>query len=172
MVSQSPTVDGALLEIVDSDIVHCACHGISAPASPLESRLALMNATRDGVENLTVRELIESTSKAHCRKLAYLSACSSARISSETFLNEGIDIASAFQLAGFQHVIETLWEADDDTSKQVSVEFYKTLLAMENPLGDAGIPTALHQAVKNKLLTDTRLVNAPLLWVPFVHFGC
>jgi len=45
--------------------------------------------------------------------LAYLAACSTADIRSHHFLDEGIQIGNTFQLAGFPHVIATMWPAAD-----------------------------------------------------------
>jgi len=42
--------------------------------------------------------------------LAYLSACSTA-VTGPELADESVHIVSAFQLAGYQHVIGTLWPA-------------------------------------------------------------
>lgn len=47
--------------------------------------------------------------------LAYLSACGTGEIKDQKFFDENIHLISACQLAGFRHVIGTLWEVDDET---------------------------------------------------------
>jgi CHAT domain-containing protein len=39
-------------------------------------------------------------------------------------LDESIHLASAFQLAGFPHVIATLWQTGDSAAVQVAEDFY------------------------------------------------
>ena len=89
-------------------IAHFACHGYTDPADPSQSRLLLHDHRRDP---LTVAALAPlALDHAH---LAYLSACSTARATDTRLLDEAIHLATAFQLAGFPHVIGTLWEIND-----------------------------------------------------------
>ncbi|KAF8465975.1 CHAT domain-containing protein [Kalaharituber pfeilii] len=151
--SIAPTIHTAKSKIADSDIIHFACHGISAPRSPMDSHLLVMNESGNDVDRLTVRDILRSR-HLHSAKLAYLSACSSAHISSRKLLDEGIHMASALQLAGFQHVIGTLWETDDEMSNNIALGFYKALFSREDPLKDSNIAKALHEAVKAELMEN------------------
>jgi CHAT domain-containing protein len=45
----------------------------------------------------------------HRAQLAFLSACQTARNPARDLLDEAIHLASAFQLAGYPHVVGTLW---------------------------------------------------------------
>lgn len=36
-------------------------------------------------------------------------------------------IASGFQLAGFSHVLATLWPSESDVCKEVTIDFYRSL---------------------------------------------
>ncbi|WP_442911102.1 CHAT domain-containing protein [Kitasatospora sp. NBC_01266] len=77
-------------------------------------------------------------------------------------------MTSAFQLAGFRHVIGTLWEIDDAVAEQVARSFYDML---GNGSGDLAIPQsaeALHRTVR--MLRD-RYRAAPSLWAAYVHSG-
>lgn len=42
-------------------------------------------------------------------------------------MSESIHIASVFVVAGFSHVLATLWESDDYACRQVAWEFYSHL---------------------------------------------
>ncbi|KAI6524645.1 hypothetical protein MCOR05_009692, partial [Pyricularia oryzae] len=103
-------------------------------------------------------------------------------------VDESIHLANAFQLAGFRHVIGTLWSVDDKLCVDIARLFYEFL--MEN-MEDESVSRALHQATRT--LRDRRVDAADVgsgtrhaqidaiasdesdrelpLWVPYVHFG-
>ena len=95
-----------LQQVKSSDIVHFACHGFSDPSDPSRSCLYLQDS------KLFVQDLVSLKCKS--AQLAYLSACRAAVNRSETLLDEGIHLAGTFQLAGFTHVIGSLWELSDE----------------------------------------------------------
>jgi CHAT domain-containing protein len=74
--------------------------------------------------------------------LAYLSACSTAR-GSLRLLDESIHLISAFQLAGFSHVVGTLWPIADDIAARVADETYREISAHPDQ-----VAPALHWAVR------------------------
>ncbi|KAK3689124.1 CHAT domain-containing protein, partial [Podospora appendiculata] len=102
--------------------------------------------------------------------LAFLSACSTAEVAVSALASEGIHLASAFQLAGFPHVVGSLWPVDDDVCVDVAGKFYRELLVSEgaNAGNDGRVARALREAVVGvrKEHPDT-----PGLWAPFAHFG-
>ncbi|KAK2037009.1 hypothetical protein LZ31DRAFT_580326 [Colletotrichum somersetense] len=61
-----------------------------------------------------VESLLERNGSASEQFLAYLSACGTGRIQDKDSTDESIHLTSAFQLAGFRHVVGTLWEVDDE----------------------------------------------------------
>jgi CHAT domain-containing protein len=84
-----------LSRLANARWAHFSCHGIPEP-DPAESHLLLTDGP------LPVRFIADlELPNAY---LAYLSACTSA-YGGTSLLDESIHIASAFQLAGFQHVI-------------------------------------------------------------------
>ena len=89
---------------------------------PSRSRLLLHDHVRDP---LTVAAL--ASLDLDQARLAYLSACTTARMSGTRLLDEAIHLASAFQLAGFPRVIGTLWEIDDNTAIAIADTFYAGL---------------------------------------------
>lgn len=60
---------------------------------------------------LTVADLI-SLKLSQCR-LAFLSACHTVDNQADNLLDEGLRLGGACQLAGFPHVIGTLWQVQD-----------------------------------------------------------
>jgi len=89
-------------------IAHLACHGDTNPTDPSQSLLLLHDHDTDP---LTIGALAPiQLDKA---RLAYLSACSTAFNPSVELIDKVIHLTSAFQLAGYPHVIGTFWEIDD-----------------------------------------------------------
>jgi CHAT domain-containing protein len=118
---------------------------------------------------LTVKEL--STLDFGKARIAYLSACSTAENAREKLSDESIHLASAFQLAGFSHVIATLWEAKDRGAVPLAGFFYKHLIMeLVTFKGDHdAVAHALHRALC-EVRQDKKTRN-PLYWAPFVHIG-
>ncbi|KAK6514397.1 hypothetical protein TWF506_008792 [Arthrobotrys conoides] len=170
--------EDVLHRLENSSIIHFACHGVSIdfepssepPRSPSDSYLLLRSQKGDlGSEKLTIDDLAKVR---HPRAwLAYLSACSTAKISADRLVDETIHIANAFQLAGFPHVVGTLWEADNECAMMVSKTFYENLLgsASDGPRHN-NIGRALHQAIR-RLMQDNWFKDDYLAWVPFIHVG-
>lgn len=102
-------------------------------------------------------------------QLAYLSACSTADNASADLADESIHIASGFQLAGFSHVLGTLWESNDAGCRQVAVDFYRELFnGKAHGEGHAAVSIAFNLAVKK---LRKRSLRQPILWASFIHTG-
>lgn len=78
--------------------------------------------------------------------LAYLSACSTTANSADSLIDEAIHLTSAFQLAGFRHVIGTLWEVADQHSVSIAKTVYETL--RDEGLIDWGVAWSLHSSAR------------------------
>lgn len=74
---------------------------------------------------LQVGGLLDLNLKDQPPFLAYLSACGTGRIQQEQFMDESVHLISAFQLAGFQHVIGTLWEVNDKVCVDIAKVVYE-----------------------------------------------
>ncbi|KAI9897347.1 hypothetical protein N3K66_007203 [Trichothecium roseum] len=105
-------------------IFHFAGHGELDPADASRSKLLLDDWERDA---LTVGDLRDSRLQEHPPFLAYLSACSTGANKATNLLDECIHLANAFQLAGFRHVIGTLWKVSDRHCVNVARTVYQTL---------------------------------------------
>jgi tetratricopeptide (TPR) repeat protein len=184
----SATPAEVLRELPLANMVHFACHAMSDPVDLANSHLLLhspaptqatMATTTTGPGKLTVSRI--SAAHASAAELAYLSACSAAESRKATLADESIHIASAFQLAGFRHVVGTLWQTKDECCREVAEEFYRRLFAMlesqqpahKNREGEGTQPSmpaaeALHDAV---LKVRAENPGKVLAWASFVHFG-
>lgn len=81
----------------------------------------------------------------------------------------GIHIASGFQLAGFSHVLATLWESNDAACRQVAREFYRGLFGSGAGAGEHRVVGAAFQHAVRKLGDEN--VEQPIRWASFRHSG-
>ncbi|MEW1723520.1 CHAT domain-containing protein [Streptomyces sp. NPDC093109] len=138
--------------------VHFACHGMHDPDDPAHSHLVL----HDGP--LSVSAIAEQDLSG--AELAFLSACHTARGTS-ALADEAIHLAAAFQLAGFQHVVGTLWRLADGPAPDITREFYHALETSGQGTGYSA--RALHNAVQRLRQDPTHASR--LNWACYVHMG-
>lgn len=134
--------------------VHIACHATTDVADPSANRLALTGGYLSVVDVGRMR-----VPDAY---FAYLSACGTAR-GGDVLSDEVIHIASAFQLAGYPHVIGTLWPIVDDVAARIATDLYADLAPAADPA------RLLHTAVRR--IRDEYAGNSPLLWSSHLHTG-
>ncbi|MFI9785991.1 CHAT domain-containing protein [Kitasatospora sp. NPDC051984] len=158
----APTRAAVLAALPDYPIVHFACHGYSDPGDPSNSQLLLQDHAD---APLTVGSLAPVNLER--AELAYLSACHTATVNSEGLLDEAIHLTSTFQLAGYPHVIGTLWAVNDDLSADVADHFYAALLDDTGPPAPGRAAYALHQAVRAARAAQP----APSRWAAYLHAG-
>ncbi|MFE9481264.1 CHAT domain-containing protein [Streptomyces spororaveus] len=160
---QIPTKTAVFTHLADITIAHFACHGESHPTDPSQSGLLLHDWQQDP---LTVASLTP-VNLDHAR-LAYLSACSTALTQNPQLLDESIHLTTAFQLAGFPHVIGTLWEINDEYSADITDAFYTRLTDSEKNVDTDRAAHALHETIRS--LRD-QLPLTPSLWAAHLHAG-
>ncbi|KAK2051308.1 hypothetical protein LY76DRAFT_528824, partial [Colletotrichum caudatum] len=114
------------------------------------------------------------------------------RVQDKDSTDESIHLTSAFQLAGFRHVIGTLWEVDDELCVEMARLTYEFLGT--NGVSDESVSMGLHYATKTlrdrwvtrqtgiettdsnreekrDLVLHVDAKQERPLWVPYVHFG-
>ncbi|KAH7129707.1 CHAT domain-containing protein, partial [Dactylonectria estremocensis] len=124
-------------------IFHFAGQGRTDPNDPLQSCLLL----EDWESNpLTAGDLRDHRLQEKPPFLGYLSACSTGANEAERLADEGIHLVSAFQLAGFRHVVGTLWEVSDKHCVDVARVLYETM--RDDGMMDVAVCRVLHQAVQ------------------------
>lgn len=141
--------------IRSSQSVHFACHAVTDQKNPAESHLRLGTD-----ERLTVRQVSAVTNRDAF--LAYLSACSTAH-DEVRLVDEALHISAAFNVAGFPHVVGTLWPIPDESGPMVAPQFYRRLLDDR-----ANVSGALASALAE---VRDRYPDTPILWAPYVHVG-
>jgi hypothetical protein len=158
-----PTRANVFAHLPGCSIAHFACHGATDPSDPSQSLLLLHDHDRNP---LTVASLAP-VNLAHAQ-LAYLSACDTAYAPATTLLDEAIHLTTAFQLAGFPHVIGTLWQIGDRPTVRMAESFYGALLGNDGKRDLSQAALALHHAVH--ALRD-RYPKVPSVWAAYLHAG-
>ncbi|KAK6537568.1 hypothetical protein TWF694_011750 [Orbilia ellipsospora] len=135
--------DSVLSSLSTCRVFHFAGHGSFNVSDPSKSSLLLEDYM---TAPLTVEKVWQQKIQAKPPFLAYLSACSTGANDKIEYNDEGINLINAFQLAGFRHVIGTLWEVNDEYCVKVAKGFYDSMI--ENGLSDEAVATGLHNAMR------------------------
>ena len=165
---ETPTAKHVLENMSGFDIVHFACHGSVDLNDPSNSHLLLQKSGPSGpvVDKLTVSDISKKNTLGRTW-IAYLSACSTAGVEVKDLADECLHIASAFQVAGFAHVIGSLCPADDDICVRLTESFYRSL----TKTGTKHSNRAVAEALRNAVLEIRSEFQSPSLWAPFIHSG-
>jgi len=170
-VEREPCSDTVLKGLYDCDVVHFACHGASDFRNPSNSHLILQKTESELPQHvqdlLTVRQISEVDLK-HPR-IAYLSACSTAENKVRHLADEVLHLASGFQVAGFGHVIASMWPAGDEVCVKIAESFYEIVAGTWDQQNfDESVAHALHVSVER--IRDVYR-KQPLAWAQFIHTG-
>ena len=178
-----PSADRILMELPHFPFVHFATHGVSDPNNPSEGHLVLMKAADSsptltsqpqGTTNEIVRDNLSVSDIFRCTAsnavLAFLAACSTADVPDESLADENLHIVNAFQIAGFPHVIGSLWPANNLVCPTLAKAFYSALGRYTNqyPLSNDLVAFAINYAVMTLIV---EYPGEPRLWAGFVHMG-
>lgn len=148
---RSAVVERAL----EASVIYVAAHGSSDPARPLDGGFLMLSGSTLESGWWTARDIQTSRLPA---KLAVLSACQTGL--GQVHDGGMIGLARAFQLAGTQRVIMSLWNVDDEATRLLMTRLIR--YAAEYPPAEA-----LRLA-----MVDTRKdYPDPALWASFLMFG-
>jgi hypothetical protein len=138
--------------------VHFACHGGIDPDHPDRSGLRL----DDGM--LTISAL--SRVRRRPAGLAFLSACDTAA-GSTRHPDEAMTIGAAMHIAGFRHVIATLWSIYDSIAPEMADYVYGALSGPDGRLTLDGTARALNAAARELRGRGRHALQ----WAPYLHSG-
>lgn len=139
---------------------HFACHAVSSTTDAAAARLLLYDHRH---RPLTVRDI--AALRNGRAELAYLSACDTAH-GPIRLADEAIHLTGTFHMAGYTHVIGTLWSVADQVAAEVARIVYEDITT---PVPDATqTAQALHHAVRE---IRARYRNTPALWAAHIHVG-
>ncbi len=164
------TEEAARTELENAGITHFACHAIVDPKLPLDSALSLSEQGNEGLlQAWEIAEQLEVNSE-----LVVLSACETAGGGQRS--GEGIvGLVRAFQVAGAESVIATLWTIGDESSAALMERFHQHLSTGKSrslALQKAQIEM-IQGPVRVSRQGETVLVNAasPKHWAAFILLG-
>ncbi|MFE5851807.1 CHAT domain-containing protein [Streptomyces sp. NPDC056500] len=139
MTGAEATTERVVAALADHQFFHFSGHG--SHGGDLPSGLHL-NEVRLTPHDLPPRDLVLDGA------LAYLSAC-------DTHLSVGVmeggaawSIASAFQAAGYRHVIASLGQITDEMATEIAVHFYRFLIRPDGVPHAHRAAHALHHALR------------------------
>ena len=162
LVLADPTRNTVLAALPSHTVAHFACHSHADWNDPASSRLILRD---HHAAPLTVADV---SALRLGGDLAYLSACDTT-VTSPRLADEAVHITGAFHLAGYQHVIGTLWPISDAAAGDITKDFYDNITADgKTPPQTSRSAQALHHAIRR---LRARYPQAPTLWAAHTHTG-
>ncbi|WP_433534839.1 CHAT domain-containing protein [Micromonospora sp. CA-249363] len=142
----------------EQPVAHLSCHGTQDLRFPTRGRLELAGGA------LSVRDLWRPAGRPAA--LAVLSACETVR-GGAALPDEALTLGTAFQLAGFRHVIGALWSISDALTVRLCAELYDGL-AVGAGIAPESAAVALHSAVRR---LRAALPDHPDTWAGYAHLG-
>ncbi|MET8309752.1 CHAT domain-containing protein [Micromonospora sp. NPDC005173] len=158
LLGPAATPAAVLAALPGQPIAHLSCHGTQDLGAPSWGRLALAGGP------LHVRDLWRPAGNPAA--LAVLSACETVR-GGAALPDEALTLGTAFQLAGFRHVIGALWSISDALTVRLCADLYAGL-AVPGGIAPDRAAVALHEAVRR---LRAALPDRPDTWASYAHLG-
>lgn len=142
-------------------VIHLATHALINDERPWDLRLAFAPEKGKNDGFLYIYELFGMRLHA---QMAVLSACNTGY--GKLQRGEGVmSLARGFAQAGVPAIVMSLWTAQDQSTSEIMVNFYKSLAQKQNK------SHALRNAKLAYLETSTKLTAHPYYWSAFVLLG-
>ncbi|KAJ3572310.1 hypothetical protein NPX13_g5091 [Xylaria arbuscula] len=137
--------------LMRSRIMHFAGHGYTDAAEPRRSHLVIAGndtfSTSENPGRLSVTKLLGMNLHNLPLFLAYLSACGTSRVRNNALADQTtIHLVGGCQIAGFRHVVGTLWEVVDRRCVDVARITYEAI--REGGMTDESVCWGLHKAIR------------------------
>ncbi|MFJ3927333.1 CHAT domain-containing protein [Streptomyces sp. NPDC090022] len=152
------TAERVRAELPGTTLAHFACPAEGRLADPAAGRLRLLEG------DLPVGEI--ASMRLRGAHLAYLSAAATASGGTRP-ADEGVSLCAAFQLAGFRHVVGTLWPAGDQAAACAAPCAAASVYA-ELRADPHRVARAVHRA---SVRARAEHPGEPLRWAALVHTG-
>lgn len=144
-------------EFKTKDLLYFATHGIADPENPLDNSFLALAEDDDFIFSARRIQHEEIASN-----LVILSACQTGL--GQTHEGGVIGLARAFQLAGANNVLSSLWNIDDKETVVIMTDFFRNI--------QQGGELMPHEALRQAILKYKNEVNTdPYYWSAFMIFG-
>lgn len=157
------TKENILKDFCNYDLIYFATHGINDFENPMDNSFLVLAEDNSEKPFITSREIQNIRKKCKLNAdLVVLSACQTGLGKS----HEGgtIGLARAFQIAGANHVLMSLWNIDDKETATLMKFFFDELAIAKEMMP--------HTALRNAILKYKKEVNDdPKYWAAFSLFG-
>lgn len=129
LFSENATTASVLEEISDYSIIHIATHSETDFNDQNQARIHMAECVNQSLDHVnTCLYPVKIYTLPVNADLVVLSSCDSG--AGKILKNEGImSLGRSFINAGANHVVSSLWEADDNFSREFMVAFYKYFMA-------------------------------------------
>lgn len=156
LLGKDATRQAVVEKIFTSDFLYFAAHGIASSDDPLSGGFLLLSGESFEDGKITAKQ-VQGTSLPGV-KIVVLSAC-------QTGLGKVHDagvigLARAFQIAGAERVIMSLWNVNDEATNELMQEFIKHMRS--------DVPS---EALRKAMIDIRRNRPNPSNWASFVVFG-
>lgn len=153
------TKQNVLRDFKTHDLIYFATHGISSSSNPLDSCFLVLGGEKNAF--FTNREILKYFDSATKMELVILSAC-------QTGLGKSMDagiigLSRAFQIAGANHVVMSLWNVDDDATAFLMQRFLM-YIQLEHKFFPA-------EPLRKAILATKQKYPDPSRWASFAVFG-
>jgi tetratricopeptide (TPR) repeat protein len=163
LVAKDATKEAFLKQAKDFNILHLATHGV-IETNPLDSYLLFAGTSKESQE-LTLLEVAGYTALREKNSLVFLSACQTAKEAGKAGTgSELITLAEAFAMAGAPTLIATLWQVEENSTRQLALTFYDELMNKKKDKLEA------LRAAQIALIRSADYSH-PFFWAPFIMIG-
>lgn len=152
LIGEAATLATVEQSMTNADLLYFATHGVSYSENGLKGFLALSDGgrlTAESVQNMCLTRA----------QVAVLSACQTGL--GQTVEGGTIGLSRAFQIAGVDDVVMSLWNVDDQATMRLMSIFSRRVRAGEEP----------ELALRNAMLSLKRRNAAPSKWASFSVFS-
>ena len=160
---ETATPSAVLEHLKDYPFVHISSHGNLETGKPFDAFFKLYEGSR-----LTLLDIVRS--RLPTAEFAFLSACHTAELTTESIVDEGLHLTGVVQYCGFRSVVGTMWEMADDDGPDLAGNFYGSVFS--NRWGRMPHHERTAEALRDAVKVLRRKRNMTLeRWVNFVHYG-